>query len=142
MTHVTKGSKITGGRIVSTFLVSKFFHLHWLDIPVVKSGFLVFIFWHKWTNPLQRRKPKHIKAGGGLWTQVLISRSCGSFKLYVGTEYSCLFYEVIILQNCTQKRCAWSSLNQHDCQPLIPEIHAHFENPFDLKVPLMQRNEH
>lgn len=141
MTHVTKGSKITGGGIVSTLMVSKFFHLCWLDIPVLNSGFLVFIFWHKWTNPLQRRKPKHIKAGR-LWTQVLISRSCGSFKLYIGTEDSCLFYEVIILQNCTQKRCVWSSLNKHYCRPLTPEIDAHFENPFDLKVALMQRNEH
>jgi hypothetical protein len=35
-----------------------------LDIPVVNSGYFVLISSHKWTNPLQGRKPKHIRGRG------------------------------------------------------------------------------
>jgi hypothetical protein len=55
-------------------------------------------------------------------------------SFFIGTEYSCLFYEAIILQNFTQNRCAWYT----DSQPFNTWNRCLFWKPIWLNVALMQ----
>jgi hypothetical protein len=106
--------------------------------PVVNSGYFVLISWHKWTNPLQGRKPKHIK-GRGIVNPGFNFKKLWKFQvLYRDRIFLSILWGNNFAKFHTEKMCLIHWILEHDSQPFNTWNRCLFWKPIWLNVALMQ----